>query len=89
MANLGGSPVVCVGSSNKTEKLFKCKASHRYKGDKKANFWLCPFKFTVKLDIYGYYIPLITYPCRWKNNGFAWHNCKNNKQGQKLGGNRK
>ena len=81
MANLGGSPVVCVGGSNKIEKLFKCKAAYRYKGDKKANCRLCPFKFTVKLDDYGYYIPLIAYPRRWKNNGCAWHNCKSTKKG--------
>ena len=55
----GGSPVVCVGGSNKTEKMFKCKAAYCYKGDKKANCPLCPFKFTVKLDNYGSTISLL------------------------------
>ena len=81
MADLGGSPVVCVGGSNKNEKLFKCNAAYRYKRDKKANCRLCTFKFTVKLDAYGYYIPLTAYSYRWENNGCAWHNCNSTKTG--------
>ena len=75
IVDLGDSPVVLVGCSIKNEKLFKHKVSCCYKGERKANFRLCTFNFTAKLNDFGYYIPLLAYPCQIKNNGCARHSC--------------
>jgi len=74
-ANLGGSPVVCVGGNSADEKRFKCKVAYRNRKGDNEEKKLCPFNFTVKWDDSGYYIPLLTNRRRYSNNGCAWHNC--------------
>ena len=82
-AEVGGSPVVCVGDSD-LEIRFRCKKWYRRRikpnSEKQSNWHpynmhSCTFTFVVRWDQYGYYIPLLNDRLKDHNMGCSWHCC--------------
>lgn len=58
----------------------KCSSCHEEEDGKHPyNTFSCTLTFVVKWDIAGYYIPLLSKPHQFHNNGCGWHCCPKRK----------